>query len=83
MTQIHPVHHSLPPQDAIAIAVCFYIGLCFCFKRICEKCGAEPGILIWIPAFNVIRLLQAGGLSGWWFPLFFVPIVNVIIGIFM
>lgn len=52
-------------------------------KRICEKCGTEPGILVWIPFFNIIRLLQAGGLSGWLFFLFFIPVVNFVTGLFM
>jgi hypothetical protein len=38
---------------------------------------------IWIPIFNLIRLLQAGGLSGWLFPFFVVPLVSLILGIFM
>ncbi len=84
MTPIHTIHHSpLPPGEAIAIGICIYIFICYCFKRICEKCGTEPGILIWIPIFNLIRLLQAGGLSGWLFLLFFVPFVNIITGIIM
>jgi hypothetical protein len=84
LTPIHTIHHTpLPPKEAIAIAISFFIILSYCLKRICEKCGTEPGILIWIPIFNLIRLLQAGGLSGWLFPLFFVPIVNLIFAIFM
>jgi len=66
-----------------AILLGAYLILCYCLKRICEKCGTEPGFLIWIPFFNIIRLLQAGGLSGWLFFLFFIPIVNAITGLFM
>jgi Family of unknown function (DUF5684) len=67
----------------IAVLLVLYLFLCYMLKRICEKCGTEPGILIWIPLFNIIRLLQAGGLSGWLFFLFFIPIVNALTGLFM
>ena len=42
------------------IAFCLLIGLalylftCFCFKRICEKCKVDPGIMIWIPIVQLI-----------------------------
>lgn len=60
-----------------------YLFSCYCFKRICEKCSIEPGILVWIPVFNMIRLLQAGGLSGWLFLLFFIPLANAVMTIVM
>ena len=54
-----------------------HLMLCYCFKRICEKCEVEPGLLVWMPVFNAIRMLQAGRLSRWLFILFLIPIVNV------
>ena len=65
------------------ILLVLYIFLCYCLKCICEKCGTEPGLLIWVPLFNTIRMLQAGGLSGWLFLLFFIPLVNVVMSIVM
>ena len=83
-TQIHTIHGSQPAQTAILIGILavLYLFLCFCYKCIVEKCGHEPGFLVWVPIFNVIRLLQAAGLSGWLFILLFVPGVNVIVGIY-
>ena len=56
---------------------------CYCLKRICEKCDTEPGILIWIPIFNLIPMLQAAGLSSWLILLFFVPLLNIVMGLVM
>lgn len=83
-TQIHTVQTWQLQQDAIVFVVLplLYFFLCFCYKRIVEKVGLEPGFLIWVPIFNVIRLLQAAGLPGWSFILLFVPGVNVIWGIY-
>jgi hypothetical protein len=67
----------------LGILLVFWLLFCYCLKRICEKCGTEPGLVIWIPIFNMIRMLQAGGLSGWLFILFFIPIVNFVMALVM
>lgn len=61
----------------------FYIFFCFCNKRICEKCGVTPGILIWIPILQLIPLLQAAQLSTWMILLFLIPFVSIIMAIVM
>jgi hypothetical protein len=71
---------------AVGVLVVFlllWIFICYCFDRICDKCGTPSGLLIWIPFFNQIRLLQAGGLSPWLFLLFFVPFVGAVMAIYM
>jgi hypothetical protein len=85
MTQIHTIHvgHMDHPAIIIGVLLVLYFAYCYCLKRIVEKCGAEPGLLIWIPLFNIIRLLQAGGLSGWLFILFFIPVVNLVVSCYM
>lgn len=84
MTQIHTINGSQPTHDAIVFGILavLYLFLCYCYKCIVEKCGHEPGFLIWVPIFNFIRLLQAAGLSGWLFVLLFVPVVNIFVGIY-
>lgn len=66
----------------VALAVLYFI-YCYCLKSIVEKCGSEPGLLIWVPIFNFIRLLQAAGLSGWLLILLFIPVVNLIVACYM
>ena len=86
MTHANPSGIEVNPMAALVvlgILLVFWLLFCYCLKRICEKCGAEPGLLIWIPIFNIIRMLQAGGLSGWLFILFFLPIVNFVMGLVM
>ena len=67
----------------VSFTLVFWLFMCYCFKRICEKCGGEPGILIWIPVFNLIPMLHAAGLSGWLTILFLIPGVNIIMGLVM
>ncbi len=75
----HQALASLPAALAVlGVMVLLYVFYCYCLKCICEKCGQNPGLLIWLPLGKTIRILQAGGLSGWWFLLFFLPGVNVI-----
>ncbi len=61
------------------IALALYIFACYCLKRICEKCGKEPGILIWIPIVQFIPLMQIADLSPWLILPLFIPVVNLII----
>ncbi|MSU56573.1 MAG: hypothetical protein EXS35_00050 [Pedosphaera sp.] len=67
----------------LCIGLVLHILFSFCFKRICEKCGIKPGLLIWIPFFNFIRLLQAAKLSGWLIIPSIIPPVGLVIGIIM
>ena len=67
----------------VLFALAFYLFFCFCNKRICEKCGVTPGILIWIPILNLIPLFWAAKMSGWWVLVMLVPIVSLIVYIIM
>mgnify|MGYP001604149409 CR=1 FL=1 len=71
----------------IALMLLFILALypffCFCNKRICEKCGVNPGLLIWIPILNLIPLFWAAQMSGWMILLMFIPIVGLIIYILL
>jgi hypothetical protein len=44
-----------------------YLFFCFTTMLICQKTGNKPGALAWIPPFQIIALLKAAGMSGWWF----------------
>lgn len=67
----------------LVIGVALYVFTCFCLKRICQKCGNEPGVLIWIPIVQIIPLLQVAGMATWMLILFFIPFVNLAIGVYM
>ena len=40
-----------------------------------------PGWGVLIPIYNVYLLCKLAGKPGWWLILFFIPIVNIIIGL--
>jgi len=55
-----------------------YILFCCCSFLLCKKTGTEPGILIWFPILQLFPLLRAAGMSGWWFLMVFIPVLNVV-----
>jgi hypothetical protein len=67
----------------LCISLAVYLFFCFCYKRICEKCGVTPGILIWIPIVQLIPLLQVAKMATWMIVLFFIPLVNAVVAIMM
>ncbi len=67
----------------LIVGLIFYIFLCFCYKRICEKCGVTPGVLIWIPILQLIPLLQVAEMPVWMIILFLIPLVNIVVFLMM
>lgn len=67
----------------LVVSLALYVFFCFCCKRICEKCGKDPGVLIWIPIVNLIPLLEIAGMPVWMIILFFIPLVGLVVGIMM
>lgn len=68
---------------ALLISIGLYIFTCYCFKRICEKCGKNPGILIWIPIVQLIPLLEVAGMAVWMIVLLLIPFVNIVVAVMM
>ena len=60
----------------LGIAI-FFIA---CAWRIFTKAG-EPGWAAIVPIYNLIVILKIAGKPGWWFLLYFIPLVNIVIGI--
>jgi len=76
-----------PPSDMGALAIVpLIVGLLVvlvvlvAFWKIFEKAG-EPGWKCLIPVYNAYMLVIIAGKPGWWFILFFVPIVGIIINL--
>ncbi len=67
----------------LAIGLAFYLFFCFCAKKICEKCGHEPGVLIWIPIVNLVPLLTVAKLPVWLIILFLIPLVQLVVGVIL
>jgi hypothetical protein len=62
----------------LGIALLIYLFHCYCFMLICRKTGKPPDILVWVPVVQLLPLLRAAGMSGWWFLGYFVPVLNIV-----
>jgi hypothetical protein len=58
---------------AAGVLAAFHLIFCFFLKLICLKTGNEPGILIWLPVFQIFPLLRAAAMSPAWFLAYLVP----------
>ena len=61
---------------AIALGLFWIVSM----WRVFEKAG-RPGWGIFIPIYNIYLLLLIAGRPGWWIILYFIPLVNFVIGI--
>ena len=64
----------------ILIAIAIGLFLIVSFWKVFVKAG-QPGWGILIPFYNAYLMLKIAGKPGWWLILYFIPIVNLIIGI--
>ena len=48
----------------LAVALAFYVFSSYCLKRICQKAGEDPGVLIWIPIAQMLPLLRVAQLPA-------------------
>lgn len=64
----------------IVVAVS-YIYTAIAFQIIARKTGTENGWLAWVPIANLYLYCRIADRPGWWLLLFFVPFVQIIIGI--
>lgn len=79
-----PANLTLPQPDrntlliALGVVAVCYLFFCYCASLICCKAGAPPGILIWVPVFQILPMIRAAGMSGWWFLAWLIPGVNLV-----
>jgi hypothetical protein len=65
--------------EIVALLGILYLFFCYCCMQICIKTDNRPGILVWLPGFQMVPLLRAAGMPSWLFILLFVPVVGAII----
>ena len=75
-----PSAGALIVSGVIALAIVIFFVVVW--WKIFRKAG-QPGWAILIPFYNLYVMLKVAGKPGWWLILFFIPIVNFIIGILM
>ncbi|PAW89892.1 MAG: hypothetical protein B9S33_02400 [Pedosphaera sp. Tous-C6FEB] len=61
----------------LAVLLAYHLFYCYCLKRICEKAGHPPGLLVWMPLLNRFPQLAAVKLPAWMFLLYLVPLVSL------
>ena len=58
-----------------------YIYYAICLMLIANKTNTPNSWLAWIPIANIYLMCKVAGKPGWWVILFFIPFVNIVIGI--
>jgi hypothetical protein len=60
----------------VAASLLSYLFLSYCSLLICFKTKTPAGALVWLPVVQMIPLLRAAGMSGWWLliaPVAYIP----------
>jgi len=65
----------------MTFSLALYIWIALCLHIIANKTNTANPWLAWIPIANIYLMCKVGGKPGWWTILFFIPLVNIIIGI--
>lgn len=83
LQQLPPIQIN-PTVVAIALVAALLIHLffSFCLKLIVQKTGNEPGIMVWLPILQVLPMLRAAGISGWWALAMLIPFVNIAVQVY-
>lgn len=75
---------EVPPAfiaAAVAVGLLLHLFFSYCAMLICRKTGTEPGIMVWLPIVQMIPMLRAAGMSGWWILAMPLPVVGLVLGI--
>ena len=67
----------------LVFGAAIYLFYSYCLKRIVEKCGEQPGAIIWIPVFQLIPLFRVANMNPWLILLMLVPLANLIVAIML
>ena len=62
----------------LGVVLLTYLCGCYCLMLICRKTGHPPGILVWLPVVQLVPMLRAAGMSGWWVLAYLVPGLNLV-----
>ncbi len=65
----------------LGFGLAVYLFYCYCLKRIVERCGEQPGAIIWIPLFQMLPLFRVAKMNPWLILLMLVPVANLIVTI--
>ena len=60
-----------------------HLFMSFCMKKVCEKVGKDPGIMIWIPIVQLLPIMEVAGMQTWMIVLAILPIANIVFAIML
>lgn len=60
------------------LGLAMYVFISIAIKKICIKCGKEPGALVWVPILRVLPLMEVAGMQTWMIVLLFIPFANLV-----
>ncbi|MCE5247744.1 MAG: DUF5684 domain-containing protein [Candidatus Polarisedimenticolia bacterium] len=63
------------------VSLVLYLYFSFCLMTIARKTGHTDDWMAWVPIVNIYYACIVAGKPGWWTILFFIPCVNIIMGI--
>ncbi len=67
----------------LAVSVAFYIYWCLCLFMIAGKLDVPSTWTAWIPFVQIWTFVTAAGRPWWWILLLFVPLLNIVVGIYL
>lgn len=67
----------------VGIVVGFYVYFSLCLFKIAKKLNVQAAWAAWIPILQVWPFLASAGKPIWWVLLLFIPLVNLIIGVYV
>ncbi len=67
----------------LVFGLAVYLFYSYCLKRLVEKCGEQPGGIIWIPILQMIPLFRVAKMNPWLILLLMVPLANLIVAIML
>lgn len=65
----------------LMIFITAYIYMAICLMKIAEKTNVTNAWLAWIPIVNIYLMIKIAEKEIWWIILFFIPFVNIVIGV--
>ncbi|MEP6995311.1 MAG: DUF5684 domain-containing protein [Acidobacteriota bacterium] len=65
----------------MVFGLAIYLFYSYCLKRIVEKCGEQPGLIIWIPILQMLPLFRIAKMNPWLILLMFIPLANLIVAV--
>ncbi len=65
------------------LIIALYAYTAICLQFIARKLNVSRAWLAWIPIASTFLMIKCAGKPYWWFLLFFVPILNIVIGVLL